>query len=315
MYYIGVDLGGTNIAVGIVNEEGKILRKDSVPTRANREPDEIVKDMASLCLKICNDEGISINDVEYIGVAAPGTADSDTGYIVYTNNIPFVNYPLADKMKEFTGAKRVLIENDANAAAKGEAEMGAAKGYMKSVMITLGTGVGSGIIIDKKVYSGFNYAGGEIGHTVVEVDGLPCTCGRCGCWEAYSSATGLINMTKAKMKETKDTLLWELAPTLDDVSGKTAFMAMKQGDKAGKEVVDKFIKYLAAGIVNTINIFQPEVVVIGGGVCKEGEYITKPLQEYIDREEYGRHGKNRAIVKIAALGNDAGIVGAAMLGF
>ncbi len=315
MYYIGVDLGGTNIAVGIVNEEGKILRKESVPTRANREPDEIVKDMAALCVKLCNDEGITVDDVEYAGIATPGTADSDTGYVVYTNNIPFINYPLAAKLKEFSGIKKVLIENDANAAAKGEAEMGAAKGYMKSVMITLGTGVGSGIIIDKKVYSGFNYAGGEIGHTVVEVDGLPCTCGRRGCWEAYSSATGLINMTKEKMKETKDTLLWELAPTLDDVSGKTAFMAMKQGDKAGKEVVDKFIKYLAAGIVNTINIFQPEVVVIGGGVCKEGEYITKPLQEYIDREEYGRYGKNRAIVKIAALGNDAGIVGAAMLGF
>ncbi len=315
MYYIGVDLGGTNIAVGIVNEEGKILRKESIPTRANREPDEIMKDMAALCVKLCNDEGITVDDVEYAGVATPGTADSDTGYVVYTNNIPFINYPLAAKLSEFSGIKKVLIENDANAAAKGEAEMGAAKGYMKSVMITLGTGVGSGIIIDKKVYSGFNYAGGEIGHTVVEVDGLPCTCGRRGCWEAYSSATGLINMTKEKMKETKDTLLWELAPTLDDVSGKTAFQAMKKGDKAGKEVVDKFIKYLAAGIVNTINIFQPEVVVIGGGVCKEGEYITKPLQEYIDREEYGRYGKNRAIVKIAALGNDAGIVGAAMLGF
>ena len=315
MYRIGVDLGGTNIAVGIVNEKGEMLKKGSVPTNAKRPADEIIKDMGELCKKLIAEQGITVDDVEYAGIATPGTADHDNGIVVYANNLPFENYPLAAKLSEFSGIKKVLIENDANAAAKGEAEMGAAKGCNNSVMITLGTGVGGGIIIDKKVYSGFNYAGGELGHVVIEVDGAQCSCGRKGCWEAYSSATGLINMTKAKMQETKDTVMWEIAPTLEAVDGKTAFDAMRKNDKAGKEVVDKYIKYLAAGLINMINIFQPEVLVIGGGICKEGENLTKPLQEYIDKEEYARSNKQRTTVKIAALGNDAGIIGAAMLGF
>ena len=314
MYYLGVDLGGTNIAIGLVNEKGEILRKESVPTKANREADEIIKDMGALCKKLCADEGITVDDIACAGIATPGTADHDHGVVIYANNLPFADYPLAAKLTEYSGIKKVLIENDANAAAKGEAEAGASKGVNNSVMITLGTGVGGGIIIDKKVYSGFNYAGGELGHVVIEVDGAPCSCGRKGCWEAYSSATGLINMTKAKMQETKDTALWQIAGTLDAVDGKTAFIAMKQGDKAGKEVVDKYIKYLAAGLINMINIFQPEVIVIGGGICKEGEYLTKPLQAYIDREDYARSNARRTTVKIAALGNDAGISGAAMLG-
>ncbi len=315
MYYIGVDLGGTNIAVGIVNEKGEMLRKGSVPTNAKRSADEIIKDMGELCKKLMAEQGITADDVQYAGIATPGTADHDNGIVVYANNLPFENYPLAAKLSEFSGIKKVLIENDANAAAKGEAELGAAKGCNNSVMITLGTGVGGGIIIDKKVYSGFNYAGGELGHVVIEVDGAQCSCGRKGCWEAYSSATGLINMTKAKMQETKDTVMWELAPTLDDVDGKTAFDAMRKNDKAGAEVVDKYIRYLASGLVNMINIFQPEVLVIGGGICKEGDNLLVPLKKYIDAEEYGKSNAKRTQIKIAALGNDAGIIGAAMLGF
>ncbi len=314
MYYIGVDLGGTNIAVGIVNEKGEMLRKGSVPTNAKRSADEIIKDMGELCKKLMAEQGITADDVQYAGIATPGTADHDSGVVVYANNLPFENYPLAAKLSEFSGIKKVLIENDANAAAKGEAELGAAKGCNNSVMITLGTGVGGGIIIDKKVYSGFNYAGGELGHVVIEVDGAQCSCGRKGCWEAYSSATGLINMTKAKMQETKDTVMWELAPTLDDVDGKTAFDAMRKNDKAGAEVVDKYIRYLASGLVNMINIFQPEVLVIGGGICKEGDNLLVPLKKYVDAEEYGKSNAKRTQIKIAALGNDAGIIGAAMLG-
>lgn len=317
MYYIGVDLGGTNIAIGIVNEKGEILRKGSVPTNAQREADEIIKDMGELCKKLCAEEGISTSDVEYAGIATPGTADHDRGYVLYANNLPFANYPLADKLTEFSGIKKVYVENDANAAAKGEAEMGASKGCNNSIMITLGTGVGGGIIIDKKVYSGFNYAGGELGHVVIEADGAPCSCGRCGCWEAYSSATGLINMTREKMKEDKDSALWKIAGSLDGVNGKTAFDAMRAGDKAGKEVVDKYIHYLGVGLVNMINIFQPEVLVIGGGICKEGETLLAPLREFIAGEEYGHAQKNRkrTELRVATLGNDAGIVGAAMLGF
>ena len=315
MYYIGVDLGGTNIAVGLVNENGKILRKGSVPTKADREADEIIKDMAALCLSLIKDEGITVADVEYAGIATPGTADHDSGYVVYANNLPFLNYPIAAKLSEFSGIKRVLVENDANAAAKGEAEMGASKGCNDSVMITLGTGLGGGIIIDKKVYSGFNYAGGELGHTVIEVGGRPCSCGRKGCWEAYSSATGLINMTKDKLAEDKDTIMHKMVEEEGKVSGRTAFNAMRAGDKAGAGVVDEYIRYLASGIVNMINIFQPEVLVIGGGICNERDYLTKPLQKYIDSEQYTRNGSKKTEIKIAALGNDAGIIGAAMLGF
>lgn len=316
MYYIGIDLGGTNIAIGIVNEKGKLLIKRSIPTGAHRHADEIVKDMAGLCEELIGEYGITVDDIEYVGIATPGTADHNKGIVVYTNNLDFLNYPLADKFKQFLAVKNVLIENDANAAAKGEAECGAAKGYKHSVMITLGTGVGGGIIIDNKVYSGFNYAGAELGHTVIEAGGKPCTCGRKGCWEAYSSATGLINMTKEKLSETKDTIMWEMVDKdINRVTGRTAFDAMRKGDKAGKEVVDKYIYYLAAGITNMINIFQPEVLVIGGGVCNEKNYLTDPLKKIVDVEQYSRYSENKTEIKIAELGNDAGIIGAAMLGF
>lgn len=314
MYYIGVDLGGTNIAAGIVDEKGNLLRKASIPTGAEREADEVIKDMAGLCRKLTDEQGITVDDVEYAGVATPGTADHDNGIVVYANNLRFLNYPLADKLKEFLGVKKVLIENDANAAAKGEAACGAAKGYANSVMITLGTGLGGGIIIDNKIYSGFNYAGAELGHMVIEVDGLPCSCGRKGCWEAYSSATGLINMTKVKLAETKDTIMHEMVAHDGKVSGRTAFDAMRKGDKAAKEVVDKYIYYLAMGIVNIINIFQPEVLVIGGGICNEKHYLTDPLMDIVDKEQYSRNSTKKTEIRIATLGNDAGIIGAAMLG-
>ena len=315
MYYIGVDLGGTNIAIGIVNEKGELLIKDSVPTNANREADDIIRDMAALCLRLIDAKGLSVGDIEYAGIATPGTADHDNGVVVYANNLPFLNYPLAAKLSEFTGIKKVLIENDANAAAKGEAACGAAKGFNSSVMITLGTGLGGGIIIDGKVYSGFNYAGGELGHMVIEVNGLPCSCGRKGCWEAYSSATGLINMTKVKLEETKDTVMHERVAKDGKVSGRTAFDCMRLGDKAAKEVVDKYIYYLAMGVTNIINIFQPEVLVIGGGICNEKNYLTDPLVKIVETEQYTRNSKNKTQIRIAELGNDAGIIGAAMLGF
>ena len=196
MYTIGIDLGGTNIAAGIVNDNYEIIQKDSVPTGADRPGEEIVKDMAALCKKIIADAGLTEADIEYIGIATPGTADSDTGVVVYANNLKLLDFPIADLLKKYIGIERVLIENDANAAAKGEAIAGAAKGYANSVMITLGTGVGGGIIIDNKVYSGFNHAGAELGHIVIEYDGVQCSCGRKGCWEAYSSATALIRLSR-----------------------------------------------------------------------------------------------------------------------
>lgn len=315
MYYLGIDLGGTSIKAGICNEKGKILCKESCPTITNENGNRIINDMAKLCKKIITQSGLKTKDIEYAGIASPGTADSEKGVIVYACTLPFLNYPIAKRLSELTGIKKIYVENDANAAAKGEATIGAAKGYTNSVMITLGTGVGGGIIIDNKVYAGFNFAGAELGHIVIVHGGKPCTCGRNGCWEAYASATALIEQTKYKMLENKDSLMWNLAENdIEKIDGKTAFSAMKQGDKTAKEVVDGYIGYLACGIVNIINIFQPEVLSIGGGISNEQEFLTEPLIKIVKKEQYSRNSPQQTIIKIAQLGNDAGIIGAAMLG-
>ncbi|MBR5312624.1 MAG: ROK family protein [Clostridia bacterium] len=319
MYYIGVDLGGTNIAIGIVNEEFEIVKKGSTPTKPERGADAIVADMAALSRKLLEEMGLTLDDVASAGVATPGTANNETGVVEYANNIPFLQYPLADKLSALLDGKPVYIENDANAAAKAEAMAGVAKGAPYSVMITLGTGLGGGIVINGKVYSGFNFAGAELGHIVIEKDGRQCSCGRKGCWEAYSSATGLVNMTKdaiiAARESGRETAMEEMiGGDLDKVSARTAFNAQKAGDALGAEVVDEYISYLATGIVNIINIFQPNVLSIGGGVCNEGENLMKPLLDKVWSETYSREGTPKTQIMIAKLGNDAGIIGAAVLG-
>jgi len=316
MYYIGVDLGGTNIAVGIIDAEFNMIAKGSTPTLPDRDAKEIVRDMADLCKKLVAEAGLTFDDIAYAGIASPGTANSSTGCVEYANNLPFLNFPIADILMSMIPVKKVYVENDANAAAWAEAVAGAAKGVSDSVFITLGTGVGGGIVIDKKVYAGFNFAGAELGHMVIEYEGAQCSCGRKGCWEAYSSATGLIRMTKEKMLANKDSAMWELCNgSIDNISGKTSFIAMRQGDAAGKEVVDMYINYLVCGIGNIINIFQPEILSIGGGISNEGDNLIIPLTEKILAQQYGAVGGRKLTkIKIAQLRNDAGIVGAATLG-
>lgn len=316
MYNIGIDLGGTNIAIGIVDENYKIVLKDKVPTLSQRPTSEIIDDMANLCKSLVERLNLTFDDIGYAGIAAPGSVDPVNGIIKYSNNIKMTNYPIADELKKRIPIKKVFIENDANAAALAEAKAGAGKGLNDVIMITLGTGVGGGIVIGGKLYSGFNYAGAELGHTVIESNGRPCTCGRKGCFEAYGSATGLINMTKEKLNETKDTVMWEMVGgDINKTSGRTAFDASRKGDKAGREVVDMYISYLACGLANMINIFQPEVLCIGGGVCGEGDYLLNPLKELVKVNTYGYETQERNTeLKIAELGNDAGIIGAASLG-
>ena len=319
MYSIGIDLGGTNIAVGIVDAEYRIVKKESIPTRAKRTADEITADIAALCLKLMGELGLSAADVEFAGMATPGTANSVSGVIEYANNLPFYMYPMCEKLSALLNGIKVHIENDANAAAKAEAMAGAAKGSRYSVMITLGTGVGGGIILEGKVYAGFNFAGAELGHTVIEKDGRQCSCGRRGCWETYSSATGLVATTKEKILACREknipTLMEKLiGGDLTRISGKTAFTAAKQGDAAGLEVVDTYIDSLACGIANMINIFQPEVLSIGGGICHEGDYLLTPLKKRVFEEVYTKDREPKTKLVIAALGNDAGIIGAASLG-
>ena len=233
--------------------------------------------------------------------------------------VPTPSFVCYGPLAELCHGKPVYIENDANAAAKAEAMAGVAKGAPYSVMITLGTGLGGGIVIGGKVYSGFNFAGAELGHIVIEKDGRQCSCGRKGCWEAYSSATGLVNMTKdailAARESGRATAMEEMiGGDLSKVSARTAFNAMKQGDEVGAKAVDEYISYLACGIVNILNIFQPNVLSIGGGVCNEGDNLMKPLLEKVWGETYTREGTPRTEIKIAKLGNDAGIIGAAVLG-
>ena len=317
MYRIGIDLGGTNIAAGIVDKDLNLLYTASVPTGADREPALIMDDMAALCRKLCADHDIALSEIESIGIASPGIANHDTGVVEYANNLPFRKFPIAQMLRERLGVERIRLENDANAAAWGEAVAGAAKGTTNSIMITLGTGVGGGIIIDNKVYSGFNYAGAELGHIVIEVNGAQCSCGRKGCWEAYSSATGLIRMTKEKIEECekagRPTLMKKMAEEKGKVSGRTAFDAKRAGDEAAAEVVDKYVLYLAEGLSNIVNIFQPEVVSLGGGVSNEGDYLLDLLMPEIRERVYGGNIVLATKICVAKLGNNAGIIGAAML--
>lgn len=319
MYRIGVDLGGTNIAVGLVNEKYEIVARDSIPTRAERSAEEIIIDMAAICKKLIADAGVDISEIISVGIAAPGAANTETGYVEYANNLHFINTPVADILKKYLPIEKVYIANDANAAAWGEAIAGAAKGTSNSVMITLGTGVGGGIIIDNKIYSGFNMMGGELGHIVIEHNGRPCSCGRRGCWEAYSSATALVKMTEEKLEECaktgRKTLMTELVAERGKVTGRTACDAMRRGDEAAKEVYDMYISYLACGITNIINIFQPEVVSIGGGISNEGQSLIDAIFPIVSEERYGGHAvPDQTEIRIAELKNDAGIIGAAVLG-
>ena len=317
MYRIGIDLGGTNIAAGIVDKDMNLLYTASVPTGADRDGALIMDDMAELCRKLCADYNVDLSEIESIGIASPGIANHDTGVVEYANNLPFRKFPIAQMLRDRLGIERIRLENDANAAAWGEAVAGAAKGTTNSIMITLGTGVGGGIIIDNKVYSGFNYAGAELGHIVIEVNGAQCSCGRKGCWEAYSSATGLIRMTKEKIEECertgRPTLMKKMAEEKGKVSGRTAFDAKRAGDEAASEVVDKYVLYLAEGLSNIVNIFQPEVVSLGGGVSNEGDYLLDLLMPRIRERVYGGNIVLATKICVAKLGNNAGIIGAAML--
>lgn len=313
-YYIGIDLGGTNIVAGVVDENYSILSKASTKTNCPRPAQEIADDMAAMAVQAVKEAGLTMEDIQWVGVGTPGIANSETGIIEYSNNLGFENTPMAEMIRKHID-KPVYIENDANAAAYGEYVAGAAKGAKNAVCITLGTGVGGGIIIDGKIYAGSNFGGAEIGHTVISVDGPQCSCGRKGCFEVFSSATGLVRMTREKMAECPDSKMHEVtAERGGKVSARTAFDCMRMGDKAAKEVVDFYIRCLAAGITNTINIFQPDVLCIGGGVCNEGDPLLLPMKALVEKEVYTRNSPKNTQIVIAKLGNDAGLIGAAFLG-
>ena len=316
-YYIGVDVGGTNIACGIVNDEYEIIARSKVKTFSREreklpEYSEILDNLRIAVNRACNEAGILPLDAASIGIGCPGICNNETGVVEYCSNLALENVPLRDDVEKYFKLP-TLLENDANAAAFGEFLAGGARGSKNAVVITLGTGVGSGIIIDGKIYRGSYCAGGEIGHTVIVMDGLPCSCGRRGCFEAYSSATGLVRMTTQASELNPDSILTKIIREEGKVSGRTAFQAMKQGDEVGKAVTEQYIKYLACGISNVINTFQPDILCIGGGVCNEGDPLMIPLREAVYQQIYSKNSAKTTKIEVCRLANDAGIIGAAML--
>jgi len=313
MFTIGIDLGGTNIVAAVVDEKYNIIAKAKTPTAVPRSAELIFDDIAKVCKEAVEKAGLTMNDISSIGLGTPGTVNSD-GVIEFANNLNFDNVSAKDMIIERLGDKPVYVANDANCAALGEAYAGCGNGAKNFIAVTLGTGVGSGVIIDGKIVTGVNNAGGECGHMVIVVDGEACTCGRHGCWEAYASATALINQTKKAMEQYPDSVMHQLAKEEGKVSGKTAFDAMRRGDIAGIKVVDQYIKYVACGIINLVNALQPEIICVGGGICNEGETLLRPLRRYIEAERYSVYSKIQTKILKAELGNDAGIIGAAILG-
>ncbi len=314
MYRIGVDLGGTNIAVGLINEKMEIISRSNTKTNIPRPAEEIFADIVKCAKDVVSKAGIEMSEVASIGIGTPGSCDKKNGVILYANNLYFDNVPAAELVNKELPGIPVYIENDANCAALGEALAGSGKGKKSFIAVTLGTGVGSGIVFDGQVLTGCNDAGGELGHMTIKFDGEPCNCGRIGCWERYASATALVNQTKAAMLEHKDSVMWQLASgDVENAGGRTAFDAMRIGDKWGTEVVNNYIRYIAVGTTNIVNIFQPEMICFGGGICNEGETLLAPIREHVARERYSKKQEVQTEICRATLGNDAGIIGAACL--
>ena len=308
--YIGIDLGGTNIAAGIVREDGKIVVQSSVPTLSQRPTDEIVKDMVFLSKQLIKDAELELNDIEAVVIGCPGTINFETGEVIYSNNIKMEHYMLAKEFQKYLNLP-VKIDNDANCAAMGE--------YIVSgnnvpifMFITLGTGVGSGLILNGKVFRGFNGAASEAGHITLVSGGEPCTCGKRGCWETYASVTALIRQTKVAMEKNPESLMHEIAKAEGKISGRTSFDAAKQGDKAAQAVVKQYAQYVADGIVSVENVLQPDIISVGGGISREGEYLLQPVCEYAAANGFNKFMPKTKIVTAQSF-NDAGIIGAAMI--
>ena len=314
MYRVGVDLGGTNIAVGVVDDNFNIIGRGKMKTNAPRDAKLIFDDIATAVKMAVEDANLRLFDIESIGIGTPGSVNKELGMIDYANNLAFDHVPAKALLSASLGIDKIYIDNDANCAALGEALAGSGKGKDSFVAITLGTGVGSGIVIDGKLVNGCNYAAGEMGHMVIAMDGEQCNCGRRGCWERYASATALIAQTKDAMKKDVDSIMWDLVDNnIARVSGRTAFDAMRKGDATAKSVVDTYIRYIAVGLVNVINALQPDVICIGGGISHEKDNLLVPLRKHVGRGRYSIYSDKQTELCCAVLGNDAGIIGAALL--
>lgn len=312
MYRIGIDLGGTNIAAGLVDETPRIIDKLSVPTNAPRPMADIADDMAALVRALLERNGLGREDLACVGAGVPGTANRENGHLEDANNLGFDDEPFVSVLEERLNLP-VRFGNDANAAAWGEYRAG---GYPEDsfIMMTIGTGIGGGVILNGKLWDGVNGAAAEFGHMVVRQGGAPCTCGRRGCFEAYASATALVRRARERMQADGDTLLWKLCGGAPDrAEARTVFDGAAAGDGASIELLDAYTTDLAEGAANVINLFQPAVLCIGGGVSRAGEALLRPLREKTAKRIYSQNARRNTQIVLARLDNDAGIIGAALL--
>ena len=309
-YFVGIDLGGTNIASAVVDEFGNIYGRATRKTAMPRPYNEIFDDMALCAKEAVINSGIKWENIESVGIGCPGAINKETGYVDFSNNLDFYDVPIVDYMENALG-KKVFVENDANAAAWGEFVAGSGKDTDSMILLTLGTGVGSGIILNGHLFRGAFGTGAELGHAVIISGGEKCTCGRFGCLETYASAIALSNQAKDAAKENPDCEIMKLCKgDVDRINGKTVFTAK---DEVSKNVIDTYLGYLSEGVLNIVNMFQPEVICLGGGVSGAGERILEPIQNAIKEKAFARFGKRHTQMKIASFGNDAGIIGAALL--
>ena len=311
--YLGVDVGGTGAKVAVVDDKCCILAEAVRPTGAELAAEAIGDGIAVAMDEALAKLGLGRGDVAGVGVGCPGSIDDRAGVVVYANNLNMDNFHIRDYMYKKTGFS-IALGNDANVAALGEVYAGCARGAESAVIVTLGTGVGTGVVLNGSIMTGFTGAAAEMGHMVIAKDGVPCTCGRKGCWESYASATGLIRITGEAVAAYPESKLASLVQQNGKISGKTAFAAAKQGDAAGQAVVDEYIDYLAEGLANIINIFFPEVIGLSGGISKEGENLLAPLRSVVYSRVYGGDADIKTRITQCTLGHQAGLVGAAMLG-
>lgn len=313
MLHLGIDVGGTKIAAGLVDHNHKIVAERILPTNIAGGREGIVADIIRLAQSLLSDYELDAQSVPYIGIGCPGTIDRESGIVKYANNLRFENVRLAEPIKDAL-SQSVYIENDANCAGMGEYLCHPDSGKLQSfVMITLGTGIGSAAVLDGKLYRGFNGAAPELGHCIVEANGLLCDCGARGCWEMYCAGHALTAKALEEAIREPKSLMWELSGgDQGNIDGKCVFEAYRQGDNAAKCVLEHYLRYFRVGIANVINTFQPEVLSLGGGICEQESILLDAAAEAVRMGSYCKTVQP-ARVEHARLGAKAGIIGAAFL--
>ena len=313
MLAIGIDIGGTSIKGAAIYDDGKMLDVFSIPVIKGESGEETINKLIDLVSDYINRQNIA-EQIVGIGIGIPGLLDVEKGVVVMSNNLKWEDLPIVDMFKVRLPYP-VRIANDANVAALGEALYGAGKGVPYVIMLTLGTGVGGGIVLDGQLYEGNKGQGAELGHIVVQYGGRECTCQRKGCLERYASATALVMDTKEAMEKHPESLMHKIAEEEGKVNGRVAFKAARQGDPAGLAVVEQYVYYLSEGILNYCNIFRPNVVILSGGIANEGAYLFDKINAYLPKERYGFPRSPAVKVVPAVLGYDSGKIGAAALFF